>query len=481
MVDRYRRGDSEFTRLNDGSYTEHDAAAGWVGTSRFQHGLATGRPSPAMPSRVRPVTALMRARPDLVTETDTAGHGHGQLFHPAPFVQPTADVLRAGGVPQRRPSSGEGFLPRLGSVAGETDPARRSAIAADKMETLGQAGKITRPVTVRDPAKPAHLDTNVDIGEPGTSTPMRTQMQNRANFVDPNVEGDWYHVESNQVNDAATRAGVPHGTMRRAVAYTSPKTPWDTGHPQDANVKYPNLNAAEAIVTHVASGRKRAANEGRGFDPVSSALDTRIPTVSGEGERMPAFSRAMRTVGESMVAGTSSADPIVTRIEAKGNKTMTGEKVPNFDLALARGSDSRTARREATQAYTSDVWDTRTAGVNDYSHIAGGGLTPPGGTQRRTGGDKGVVASRPRGQYDVIATTGRRAGMQAGMLPSEMQQHVWRVARGAGSAPEQQMFEHAHGQEFVTRAARPDVERTGPRGFVSKAEHEAWLDKNDEF
>ncbi len=475
---------SKFTRLPDESYIEETPGNGWLGTSRYQHGLATGRPSPRIPSRVRPVTGLMRGREDLVTETDVAGHGHGMLFNPAPYMRNKADVLREAEVPARRTSSGEGFLPRLGNVAGTTDPAERQRITSDKVEVLKHAGTITRSVEHHGPP------SEHTLGELGTSTPMRTQLQNRSSFVSPDIQGDWYKIESEQVNEAATRQGVTHGTMRRAVAIASPKTPWVRGHPQETNVEYPNMANAEAVVGHVETVRKRheadpdlAARHGK-FNPEVEALQTRVPTKSGKGEKKPAYTRVMGAIGESMTESPST--PIVTNAQIHDDPKMTGEKVPNFDLALARGVTSRTGRREAAQAYTSDVWDVRTAGLRDYPHISGGGLTKPGGTQRRPGGDLGLAANRPRGQYDVVATTGRRAGLQAGMLPSEMQQHVWRSARGAGSTAEttQQMFMPQEGYERVNKAL---VEQTGgrnyiiPRGSEAWKEHEAWLDKNEEF
>lgn len=468
---------SNFQRLPDDTYTEHDPDTGWRGTSRYQHGLVTGRPSPRIPQRVRPVTGLMRGHEDLRTETDIAGHGHGQFFDVAPYVKPKAEVLRAAGVPERRTSSGEGFLPRLGSVAGSTG-AEREKILQTKVETLGQASRITRPVE--------HSGITHELGDPGTPHGLKTQMANRAGFVNPNIQGDWYVKESEQVNERATQTGVHHSVQRRATAIASPKTPWDRGHPQEGNVRYTNLDNAQAIVQHVQNERQRAANEGRGFSATEAALETRVPTVAGDSERMPAFTRVMRAIGEGMEPHASPADRIITATERTKKADLTGEKVPNFDLALERGSPSITGRREAAQAYTSDIWDIRSAGIKDYGHVGGGGLTKPKGTQRREGGDLGLVSNRPKGQYDVVAMTGRRSGFKAGMLPSEMQQHIWRSARGAGPQTEQQMFmpgvgHNSHTAEFISPALS---ERTGSRNRIvnsNRAEHEAWLDENDDF
>lgn len=437
MVAQFQRGDSTFHQLDDGTYVEHDEAAGWTGVSRYQHGLATGRPSPAPAMRPRAITSVLAGEGMLPSH---GGPGQGMLF--TPETRSVGETLAAHGVPERRSSSGEGFLPRLGSVAGAAGPAERDAVAQEKARAIRVAGAITAHSAPGQGADPTTF---------GTPTPMRRQMENRARHIDPNTTGNWYDHEAEEVETLASKHGVPHSNMRRAVASLSPQKPWVYGSLQDDNLHYPNLEAADAVARTVISGRKDAASRGEDFDAGKYAAEhTTVPSMGTPGlEVKPQTMGNMAKAGAAFGEGYDPSARMVNPAEGKVGKSgkplksslaPVGEKVPNFDLALAAGHDSPTVRREAAQAYTSDTWDVRSAGIPHYSFIGGGGMM--GG--KPEGWPKGAD-SNPRGQYDVVAMTGRRAGLKAGMAPSEMQQHVWRVGKGVGvgsgsTDSEQQMF-----------------------------------------
>jgi hypothetical protein len=433
---------SRFSRLPDDTYVEHDPDAGWMGVSRYAHGLATGRPSPRVPVRTSAEHRL-ELQQGMAADPVVAGAGHGLLFDPTPYVREPSEVLAEHGMPPLRGSEGRGFLQRFGSVAREPDPQRRAAIAEKKMGIVRQASRITRDIDVPNAGERPVYPHNVEYSEPGTSTPFATQLANREHFGNSAVSGNWYDVEAEQVNEAATRQGVSHAVMRRAVAYTSPQKPWNFGHEQEANVRFPNIEGAEAVVERVNTQRTRAANEGRGFDPLETARETTVSAVH-QGRVAPDEPGVHpQTLGNMEKVGR-----VASGRELPSDRIPTpNEKVPNFDIALGAGDQtSRTVRRTAAHAYTSDTWDVRTAGVTDYGQVSGGGAKDP---------DYAGVAKRPEGQYDVVATSGRRSGFKEGRLPSDQQQHVWRVIRPPAETT-QQMFEPTATGERTRRHAEAE-------------------------
>ena len=459
MATEFQRGDSTFHRLADGTDVEHDAATGWTGVSRFSHGLATGRPSPSMAVRPRAITSILEAHSMLPSH---GGPGQGMLFEPE--TRSVHDVLSEHGVPDRRASSGDGFLSRLGSVAGAATQEARDEVANRKAEVIRQAGHITSPsVPGRGPER----------GYPGTATPMKLQLENLKAHESENVTGNWYDDEADDIDRLAGVHNTSHARMRRGVALLSPQKPWTTGASQDATHKMPNLEAGSAVASRVLAGAAGAAKLGHDFDYTESGALTRVsaanPKYIGE-EVMPQSAENLGKAGAAFDPKNDPASRIVTGSEPKMGKkgkllktNMAGEKVPSFDLALAAGSASPTVNREAAQAVTIDTHAGRAAGIPDYTHIGGGGKKPkdlPEG-----------VTSNPYGQYDVSAMLVRRRALQRGVLPNYEQQHTWRVGRGTGSqAVSQQMFNGLKGIERVTGAARPVTERTSRPGEFDNSE-----------
>lgn len=475
---------STFRRRSDGSYEESDGD--WVGNSTREHGLVTGRPAPRRSSRQNAeVTALKQAQrhgtefvnpgQGLATDAEYAGPGHGQLFSTEPYEADPADVLRAHGVPMRRESAGHGFLPRLGSVAGTEDPTERQRIAGVKMKALEGANGITGVVQhgLADSPRDSFHGSGVAIRFPaGFQTEhggaLARQMHNRSLHIDEERiqrEHDWYAVESDAVGEVAYQVGVPHAAARRTTALGSPQTPWDEGQTQDST--YLQYNLAKTRAVHEVVNEANA----KGRDPLPALkrmkmADPRNPnnllmSTADERERMLTH-----------IEAEEQHEPLVSSAERNrppGSKAAPpkGEKVPNFDVALARTVPSQTAQRQAAQSYTVDTHDARAAGIPQYvQHISGGGIPKEMRPALEEKAQRGEVSpthwSGARGlvggaQYDIAAMTGRRAGLKAEMLPSNSQQHQWRNVRKPGKLAQQSLFVEEGKKLKMNPAALPVV------------------------
>lgn len=495
MADTWVRGSSEFFRDEGGTWMERDTATGWVGKSTRQHGIVTGRPSPRQPVRNNAMHDVLSGAADNrwagAPLTDGAGAGQGALTFTAEPRPSTSDVLRQHGVPERRASSGEGFLSSLPSVAGVEDPAVRSANAARKIAGIRYASKIIGPIV------PGANERAVTVGHggtatmprAGTATPFATAMANRQ-MVDRQYDDNWYATEAAQVGDISGRTGVPFAQMRRATALLSPQKPWDTGHPQDGNLSYPNLVAAEEVAYEMDASKQRAVERQTVWDPNTAGGNARVPGVVQQQRPDRAPDRRMvgrHSIEEFDVPGETKSG--VTNTVSIGFHPVTGEtyilpqardnmekagravvgidppharmntpaqKVGNFDLALNDTPEfqSMTVRREAAQAYTSDTHDVRSAGVSDYAHVAGGGPVKKKarevGAPEKSGGVAEIAAA-----YDVMAMTGRRSAMRSGVSPNHAQQSVWRSVRPPNPAKQQMFRTNVHtGEEKISPAAK---------------------------
>lgn len=356
-------------------------------------GLATGRKAPRVAKRVNAASATLVDR-GLASSGDVDAN-QGRLFSHAEMGNLTksdAEMSEQTGVGYRRPA-GQGYLTGVGQSP--TQPHATVAAARAAGSSSGAAKIVKRRKDV----------TALAAERLGTSTPSSAALESRQGR-ETDRPTDWYNTHAGEaVNREALKSGMgsnPQGwnQMRRATALMSPQKAWDSGHGQDGNYKMDNVALAGEFVRHQ---HEQEAKHGTDFDPQKSSAEFKTTTPGLVNQSGPMRSTVARHLGQSTASEPSLASG--------------AQKVRNFDLALAANHQSKWARRQAGQAYTSDTHDARAMGDKDYDWIG----------------------SPSSGGYEFAAMTGRRGAMRQsvqarrnGTTPrtsSEYQEDVWNSQR----------------------------------------------------
>ena len=368
-------------------------------------GMATGRPSPRIPQRPNVANVVLAHRG--LADAGDVDPNQGRLLSHAQMgglTKSDTEMAEQTGVPHRRPA-GQGWMTGVGETArhpygtaaearAAKDPKSEQALHARKAEVGGVAREKLQ-----------------------SGTPARTAVTNRARY-ESDAPTNWYAGGASEaIRHEAIKSGLggtPGGAnvMRRATALTSPQKPWDSGHGQDANYRMENVDVAGHL-TRFLSGEK--ARQGKRYRPAEAAKRFRMPGV-GHTEETPNLVQGQsgpvrRSVAQHLDQPTHTDPKLATDVQ----------KVRNFDVALAAGHESRWARRQAAQAYTSDTHDIRAAGVHGIYQ-------------------SWVGAPKSSGGYEFAAMTGRRGAMRQSVgamkrgaeprTSSEYQENTWVGKRG---------------------------------------------------
>jgi hypothetical protein len=306
----------------------------------------------------------------------------GQLFQTQQFEKPVSEIAHAAGVAPPLASSGGGFLPGIeASPTGAVSAHQRKVNAIQNFAET----RASHPIDV-----PHQTPAGDDYGQGARHMAHLTKLMAAA------PTSPWYsgrdeetgHVTPGQavpgIETAAAQTDSSMASMTRAVAQTSPRTPWSMGNANQPST--PNLTTATNV--------GRAVRERESRFPGVKARESTLERLGREspGIGLPlSKERAAISLGRP---GTSS-DPLPAKTEGM-------EKVPNFNEGLSVGQEQiPTAVRAAyAGSYTSDAWDLSAKGMPETLH-------------------------KKAGQYDVDKMLSTRVAFKHRMLPGDLQSNVW--------------------------------------------------------
>lgn len=330
-------------------------------------------------------------------DAGAADPNHGQLFdtRQMPTRSPEART-HAANAPQPqvavRPSSGKGNLDLpLGGAPGFM-PGLNKKQKIRAIESVGQ--ELQSPTPVRD-----IMENRQAAGtRAGKPAPWYSGVDEQGRH-DLSIPGD----ANVAIRGAAARQGVSDGAMTRAVANTSPRTRWDTGHPSNQGHRMDNLDAAEGVIDATKTLQAVDMADDKTIDEVtqdSSVVGSALPKMGAKAGK------------QFRDQGNDTTKPIEM-------KARTSQKVPNFEQSLHLTHVDPQVRKNAAMSWTSDTHDQSIAGVSEkYMDRVG--------------------------SYELQAMTGTRTAFKNRELPPNEQAREWVGQRGGTQHIEQEGFFEAH-------------------------------------
>ena len=363
----------------------------------------TARSSANTPEGYRPITGRKSGRVAPLTplrqparEATLVAHGlmepgkgdtnQGQLFSTKQFEKPVSQVASEAGVAPPLASSAGGFLP--GITASPTGAVSAHQRKVNAIQSFAET-RAEHPIDVPH-LTPAgdeygegarHMAHIQKLGEAAPKSPWYTDRDPDTGHV---TEGR--AIEGVRTAAAKTDSTMP--AMTRAVAQTSPQTPWTSGNANSPG--FPNLETATNV------GRSVREREAR-----NPGVKARESTLERLGRESPGvgLSLSKERAAVSLGRPETASTPLPAKTEGM-------EKVPNFNENLSMGQEQvpTAVRAEYAGAYTSDMHDLAAKNLPETLH-------------------------KTKGQYDMDKMLSARVAFKNRVLPGHLQSGVWSKQR----------------------------------------------------